>query len=235
LCHFHDGAIRFSLSATWPRVVNAASCFYSAPYIVKREWKVFGIKLAVWIAAAAGAHFITTIFLGGPPDYLVSGILVLAAIQIGLLDRTPLPAGEGKMLKRGLALLLITFAVWLETGSGGAQIPWQIYSDELLQAARKGGRPVMIDFTSKNCAPCLDMERKVFSNSRVAAAAEDFLPLRADLTELTATNAAIAERFNIEAFPTIVFIGGDGKERVNLRLVGYENARFFTERVQSAR
>lgn len=194
------------------------------------------MKVAAWVGAALGAHFITTIFLGGPPAYLVSGILVLGAFQIGLLDRTPLPAGEGRMLKRGLALLFVTFAVWLETGGGATdKVPWQTYSEELIQAARKGGRPVIIDFTSRNCPPCLDMERKVFSNGRVAAAAEDFLPLRADLTELTPANAALAEKFNIEAFPTIVFIGADGKERANLRLVGYENARFFTERVQSAR
>jgi len=194
------------------------------------------VKIAAWIGVALGVYFVTTIFLGGPPDYLVSGILVLGAIQIGLLDRTPLPAGEGRMLKRGLALLFVTFAVWLETGGGAAdKIPWQAYSEELTQAARKGGRPVMIDFTSKSCAPCLDLERKVFSNGRVAAAAEEFLPLRADMTEPTPAAAALAEKFHIEAFPTIVFIGGDGKERVNLRLVGYENARFFTERVQSAR
>ena len=61
------------------------------------------------------------------------------------------------------------------------------------------------------------------------------LPLRADLTQLTPTNIALAEKFSIEAFPTIVFIGSDGKERLNLRLVGYENARFFTERLQQAR
>ena len=195
------------------------------------------MKVASWIGVALGAHFITTVFLGGPPDYLVSGLLVLGAIQIGLLDRTPLPAGEGRMLKRGLALLFITFAVWLETGGSAAEkIPWQVYSDELVEAARKGGRPVMIDFTSKSCAPCLNMERKVFSNARVAAAAEDFLPLRVDLTEpISAAVADLAKKFHIEAFPTVVFLGGDGKERVNLRLVGYENARFFTERVQSAR
>jgi thiol:disulfide interchange protein DsbD len=79
------------------------------------------------------------------------------------------------------------------------------------------------------------LERKVFSNARVAAAAEEFLPLRVDLTDVTPAEAALAEKFHIEAFPTVVFIGGDGKERANLRLVGYENARFFTERVQSAR
>jgi thiol:disulfide interchange protein DsbD len=203
---------------------------------VNKEWKVFALKVAAWVGAALAAQFLTTIFLDGPPDYLVPGILVLGALQIGLLDRTPLPANGGGMLKRGIALLMVTFAVWFATGANGEEkIKWQPYSDELLEAARKGQRPVMIDFTSKACLPCLQMERKVFSNSRVANAAKEFLPLRADLTLATQTNAALAERFSVQIFPTVVFIGSDGKEHVNLRLEGYENARFFAERVERAR
>jgi thioredoxin:protein disulfide reductase len=203
---------------------------------VKKDWKKFAIKVGAWVMAALAVHFLTTIFLGGPPEYIVPGILALGALQIGLLDRTPLPAGGGKMLKRGVALLMITFAVWFATGAGAEErIPWQTYSDESLNAAVRGNRPVMIDFTSRNCPPCLEMERKVFANRRVAEAAKEFLPLRADLTMLNATNEALAVRFGIEAFPTIVFIGADGKERSNLRLVGYENALRFAERVESAR
>lgn len=203
--------------------------------LVKRETKIFAVKVAAWVGVALAAQFLTTIFLGGPPEFLVSGILALGALQIGLLDRTPLPANGGT-LKRGIALLMITFAVWLGTGPGlEEKIKWQPFSDELLEAARKGQKPVIIDFTSKACPPCLEMERKVFTSSRVANAAKDFLPLRADLTETTPTNIALALRFNIEMFPTIIFIGGDGKERVNLRLQGYENARFFADRVERAR
>jgi hypothetical protein len=33
----------------------------------------------------------------------------------------------------------------------------------------------------------------------------------------------------------VVFIGPDGKERVNLRLVGFERAESFLQRIQSAR
>ena len=188
------------------------------------------------MAAALAVHFLTTIFLGGPPDYAVPGILVLGALQIGLLDRTALPAGGGQMLKRGIALLMAAFAVWIGTNPGlEEKIPWQSYSDEVLAAARKGGRPVMIDFTSRNCAPCLEMERKVFTNRRVANAARDFLALRADLTDGGAAAQVLAGKFSIEAFPTIVFIDADGKEHSNLRLVGYENATFFAERVESAR
>ena len=204
--------------------------------LVKREWKIFAFKVAAWFGAALAEQFLTTIFLGGPPDFLVSGILLLGALQIGLLDRTPLPANGGKMLKRGLALLMVTFAFWFGTGANGEEkIKWQPYSDELLEAARKGQKPVIIDFKSQLCPPCLLMERNVFSNQRVANAAKDFLPLRADLTLTTTNNIALATRFNIEVFPTVVFIGGDGKERVNLRLEGYENARFFAERVERAR
>lgn len=203
---------------------------------MKREWKIFGLKVAAWAGVAAGVYLATTVFLGGPPDYVVPAILFLGALQIGLLDRTSLPAGEGRLLKRGVALLFVAIGLWLEMGGLAAdKIPWQPYSDELVDAARRGGRPVIIDFTSKNCGPCLQMERKVFANARVADAVSDFLPLRADLTEINSTNAALADRFRIEAFPTIVFLGADGKERVNLRLIGYENARFFAERVQSAR
>ena len=203
---------------------------------MKPVWQKFALKVAAWILAALAVHFLTTIFLGGPPDYVVPGILLLGALQIGLLDRTPLPADSGKMLKRGVALLMAAFALWVGTNPGMAEkIPWQTYSDEALTAARKGGRPVMIDFTSQNCPPCLEMERKVFTNRRVADAAKDFLALRADLTAGGAAGRALGEKFGIEAFPTIVFIGTDGKEHSNLRLVGYENATFFAERVESAR
>ena len=203
---------------------------------MKKEWKRFAIKVAAWVAAALAVQFLTTIFLGGAPDYLVPGILLLGALQIGLLDRTPLPAGDGRMLKRGVALLMITFAVWFAIGAGAEEkIPWQAYSEESLHAAVRGQRPVMIEFTSRNCPSCRQMERKVFTDHRVTEAARVFLPLRADLTTLNATNEALANRFGVVATPTIVFIGTDGRERSNLRLVGYENALRFAERVESAR
>lgn len=203
---------------------------------MEKSWQKFALKVAAWVAAALAVHFLTTIFLGGPPEYVVPGILGLGALQIGLLDRTPLPAADGKMLKRGIALLMVTFAVWLGTNPGSKEgIGWISYSDEVLEAARKGGKPVIIDFTSRNCPPCLEMERKVFSNRRVMEAAKDFVPLRIDLTISNKRLEALAEKFGINAFPTVVFLGGDGRERQNLRLVGFENALRFAERVESAR
>jgi thiol:disulfide interchange protein DsbD len=205
---------------------------------MENVWQNFALKVAAWVAAAFALHFLTKIFLGGTPDFLIPAILAAGAMQIGLLDRTPLPAGNGKMLKRGVALLMITFAVWLGTNSdasGSGKIPWQSYSEEILEAARKSGRPVIIDFVSRACPQCKAMDRNVFSNDRVASAAAQFIALRVDLTDDTAASQALAARFGVEAFPTIVFLAADGKERSNLRLVGFENATFFAERLESAR
>ena len=201
-----------------------------------KEWKYFLIKVGVWLGLALLVQFCTTVLLGGPIDYVVPGILALGALQTGLLDRTALPGAGSHLLKRGLALLMVTFAVWLGTGGGASEgIAWQTYSDDVVTAARQGGRPVMIDFTSRNCPPCLEMKRKVFSHRRVVEAARDFIPLHADCTEGTAAVRALTEKFGIEAFPTVVFLGADGKERVNLRRVGFEDALRFRERVESAR
>jgi thiol:disulfide interchange protein DsbD len=204
---------------------------------MKKEWQAFGLKIAAWLAAAGVIHFLTSTLLGRAPDYLVPGILVLGALHIGLLDRTPLPGGDGKMLKRGLGLLMVTLAFWIANGSGApSKIPWQVYSDELLAVARQTGRPVMIDFTSRNCPPCAAMERKVFNHHRVEAAARNFLALRADLTDEKSKPAqALMARYEITGYPTLVFLDAEGKERRNLRLVGFENATFFAERVESAR
>jgi thioredoxin:protein disulfide reductase len=203
---------------------------------LKNVWPGFALKVAAWIGVALVVHFCTVIFLGGPIPYVVPGILGLGALHIGLLDRTPLPVSDGLMLKRGLALLMVTFAVWLGTNPGAEEkISWISYSNEAVEAGRLGGRPVMIDFTSRNCAPCLEMERKVFSHRRVGDAATPFLALRADLTVDNAHNQKLAEKFGIGAFPTVVFIGTNGAERVNLRLVGYEDALRFAQRMESAR
>ncbi len=201
---------------------------------MKSEWKRFAVKAGAWAVVAALVHGMTVMFLGGPVEYLVPGILAAGAVYVWFIDRTPLP--DGAMLKRGVALLFLAFAGWLAVPEGGASgIAWQSYAPELVEAAKRGGRPVLIDFTSRNCPPCGELDRKVFRRRRVVEEAAEFMALRADLTEVNDGNQKLAEQFRIEAFPTVVFLGTNGQERANLRLIGFERAEDFLIRLQQAR
>ena len=66
-------------------------------------------------------------------------------------------------------------------------------------------------------------------------AAQGFVALKADLTDAHSLLAQrLAEQYQIEPLPVVVFLGSDGQERVELRLVGYERADQFIKRVRAA-
>ncbi len=201
---------------------------------VKPEFKKFVWKPAAWASVAGAIQGATVLFLGGPVEFLVPGILAAAALHIGLFERTTLPGG--RMLKRGVALLFVAVAAWLAVPeTDGPGIRWQAYSPDLVEAARRGGRPVMIDFTQRTCAPCRELDSKVFRRGSVVEAAGTFLALRADLTDDTSANRQLAAQFRIEGYPTVVFLDTNGVERVSLRLLGFERAENFLLRLNQAR
>jgi len=59
--------------------------------------------------------------------------------------------------------------------------------------------------------------------------------LKADMTKIASPESiALSERYGILGVPTVIFLDANGKERQDLRLVGFENADRFLERLAKA-
>jgi len=131
----------------------------------------------------------------------------------------------------GLYMILAPGHVFMRSAHAG--IPWIPYDDDHIAAAAAEQRAVVIDFSADWCIPCKELEHETFSEPEVIQAARGVMPLRADLTHTTSEEVKqVRDKYDIRGVPTIVFIGPDGKERTDLRVVEFIEKEEFLERLE---
>lgn len=101
--------------------------------------------------------------------------------------------------------------------------------------SRESGKPIMYEFTAEWCPPCRQMERDVFADATLAGRInEGFIPVRlTDRRKEEGRNPAHVERlqnlYNVNAFPTVVFVDSNGG--VKNRMQGYGGRDAFDEQL----
>ncbi len=199
-----------------------------------RAWHPFFLRCVGIAGVALGLRFLEWVFLPRPMEYIVPTILLIGGVYLGFFELSPVPGKRGMLLKKGVGLLFVLLGFWLALPEKPeAVMPWQPYSEAALASAKASHQPVIIDFFADWCLPCHILERETFSRKRVVEAAKGFVLLRADLSEQnSAESLRIAEKFGIDGFPVVVFLGADGAERRDLRLLGPEAPDDFLRRIE---
>ncbi|TAG08784.1 MAG: thioredoxin family protein [Verrucomicrobia bacterium] len=84
--------------------------------------------------------------------------------------------------------------------------------------AKAENKSILLEFTGSDwCPPCIQMKKNVFSKEAfVEAASKKFILVELDFPkkdkEVSKRNEPLAEKYKIEAFPTVVLVDADGKE-----------------------
>lgn len=215
---------------------------------VKAVFGVTFLALAIWMLD----RFLDPVWI----MTLVGMLMIGCAVYLGVLERIePGASGWTRLWKAlGLVLLLAGAAQLIGAMAGGRDLFQPLKGvfgggavaeaklefarvksvddlDAAIAAANAAGRPVMFDFYADWCVSCKEMEKYTFTKPEVHAALADFVLLKADVTANDDIDQALMARFGIIGPPATLWFGTDGVEQRAHRLIGFENASKFVERV----
>lgn len=184
-------------------------------------------------------------------------LAIVGAVMLRAFDALPAGAGAARMFGKGLGLLLaLAAAAWLVGAASGGRDVLQPLSHfasggpaaagvtadagqahfkrarnnaELDALLAQSQQPVMLDFYADWCVSCREMERFTFTDPGVAQRMAGMLLVQADVTANNAEDRALLKRFRLFGPPGIMFFAPGGKELPDARVVGFQDAKRFTE------
>jgi protein disulfide-isomerase len=146
------------------------------------------------------------------PDLGPRGRLVLPTC-------TTAPAGRHFGVKNLVTTVLIALGLLCAT-SAYAEPPWGTDYKKAQDEAKANHKFVLLDFTGSDwCGYCIQLDRAILSQPQFKDYATknlilveiDFPRRKPQTVETRKQNQELAERYQIEGFPTLVILNGEGK------------------------
>ena len=189
-----------------------------------------------------------------------AALFIVCSIYMGALDSLTAESGGWRRLWKGAGLVVLVYGVLVLVGAAGGQgdllrplkgigpaagegaqheIAFKRVKgvdglDAELHPAAARSQVVMLDYYADWCVSCKEMERFTFSDSAVQAALSGVLLLQTDVTANDGLDKALLAEFGLFGPPAILFFGPDGRERRELRVVGFMSAGEFRRVVERA-
>jgi len=225
----------------------------SGPWMVavRNAFGVLLLAVSVWLLERV---------LPGSLSLALWGLLAAGvALFLGTLEFGPKSPRQRLAQLAGLVLLVYAGATWVgalkgeadplrplgragvagapqATAAAGAWITVKTPAElEAAQAAAKAaGQPLLLDWYADWCISCKVIEREVLTAPEVTAQLGRYRLVRFDMTESTAEQRALLDRYKLFGPPALLFFGANGDEWADLRVVGEIHAAAFADHLARA-
>lgn len=124
-------------------------------------------------------------------------------------------------------LMLVHRGGGMETTGGAAALPWEPDLSTALARAGNENRLVMVDFYTDWCQWCKRLDQNTLSDAHVQEALQRLVTVRLNAEK---DGREAAARFNVEGFPTLIFLDAKGAEVG--RIPGYMEPGPFLEELK---
>ncbi len=131
----------------------------------------------------------------------------------------------------GFVVLLLVMTACQPASSHAVEKPFvEMTFDAALAEAKRADKVVMVDFFTTWCPPCKQLDRVTWKDPEVIEwLGQNSVALKVDAEK----DVELAKRFQVNAYPTLVFVDGAGKEVE--RLLGFYDGPAFLAKARGVR
>jgi protein disulfide-isomerase len=121
-------------------------------------------------------------------------------------------------MKKWIIMTCILLAAGLQTTQGGTG--WETNYDKAVEKAKADGKYLLLDFSGSDwCGWCIRLDKEVFRKKAFKSYAEgklelvllDFPNRKKQTKQEKERNAALAQKFGVQGFPTVLLLSPDEK------------------------
>ncbi|MGJ7550857.1 protein-disulfide reductase DsbD [Pseudomonas alloputida] len=212
------------------------------------------VKNAIGVLLLGLAIGLLSRMLPGPATLLLVGFLAAGvALFLGALEFVVKTPRQRLAQLLGLALLVYALACWYGALSGQGDplrpLPppaaatsgavakadaWQTVTtpaalNAALAEAKAADQPVLLDWYADWCISCKVIEHEVLNAPQVQGQLSAFKLLRFDITQSSAEQRTLLDRYQLFGPPALLFFAANGSEMTSDRVIGEINAGEFAQ------